>query len=138
MKEVLKPAIKGLLTFIPGVSNLLPPRREGGTKSAAYCYDVWLKHLVFLWESGVRTIPKTYAELGPGDSLGIGLCAMLCGAERYFALDVLRHSNTERNLLIFDELLGRFRSRAPRPNRGWPDFDPFLNDRLFPEHILPD
>ncbi|MBU8869996.1 MAG: class I SAM-dependent methyltransferase [Gemmatimonadales bacterium] len=83
-------------------------------------------------------IPHTLAELGPGDSLGIGFSAMLCGVDKYFALDVVEYSNNPRNLEIFDELVDMFRARAPRPTKGWPDFDEFLDTRLFPSHILTD
>ena len=134
----LRPLVKGLLTFIPGMQVLLPSRGTGGTNSAYYSYGVWLKHLTLLRESGMRSMPNTLAELGPGDSLGIGLAAMLCGVNRYFALDVVRHSSCEANLRIFDELVALFESRAERPTKGWPDFDEYLNDRLFPSHILDD
>lgn len=130
--------VKGLLTFIPGMQSVLPKRGTGGTNSAYYCYGVWLKHLTYLWENGMRSIPNTIAELGPGDSLGVGLAAMLCGVNNYYALDVVRHSNIEINLKIFDELVELFKSRAPRPTKGWPDFDEYLNGNLFPAHILND
>jgi hypothetical protein len=45
-------------------------------------------------------------------------------------------ASTEVNLQIFEELVGLFRSRAPRPSKGWPDFDDLLDDRLFPSSIL--
>ena len=138
MKEVIKPAIKGLLTFVPGVRKILPEVGTGGTNSASYCYGVWLKHLTLLWANGTRSIPTTLAELGPGDSLGIGLSAMLSGTDNYYALDVVRHSNPDINLRILDELIGLFESRAPRPRKGWPDFDEHLNEELFPDHVLTD
>jgi hypothetical protein len=133
----VKPVVKGALTFIPGMTNLLP---EGGgqTNSAKYCYGVWLKHLVMLHESGMRTIPATLAELGPGMSLGTGLAAMLCGVNHYYALDVVQHSSVEVSLRIFDELVEMFQKRAPRPEKGWPDYDAHLDASLFPHHILSD
>lgn len=138
VKEIVRPAVKGLLTFVPGVRSLLSEVGTGGTDSAAYCYGVWLKHLTFLWESGLRNIPGTVAELGPGDSLGIGLAAMLCGTDNYYALDVVRHSNPDTNVRVLDELVDLFKTRAGRPRKGWPDFDPYLNEDLFPSHILSD
>jgi methyltransferase family protein len=133
----VKPVVKGALTFIPGMTSVLP---EGGgqTNSARYCYGVWLKHLVLLRESGMREIPRTLAELGPGMSLGTGLAAMLCGVDHYYALDVVAHSSTEINLRIFDELVEMFQKRAPRPVKGWPDYDLYLDANLFPSHILGD
>lgn len=138
MKTILRPAIKGVLTLIPGVRRLLPAGAGGGTHSASYCYGVWLKHLTLLWENGMRSIPNTLAELGPGDSLGVGLSAMLSGVDHYYALDVVRFSNVHANLEVFDELVTLFRSRAARPTKGWPDFDAHLNSSLFPDHILSD
>jgi SAM-dependent methyltransferase len=132
------PVVKGLLTFIPGMHKFLSKRGTGGTNSANYCYEVWLKHLTFLWENGLRSIPGTIAELGPGDSLGVGLAAMLSGANNYYALDVVRHSNIEINLKIFDELVVLFKARAGSPSKGWPDYSDYLNGAFFPSHILND
>ena len=130
--------LRGALTLVPG-SERVAPRigiGTGGTDSAAYCHGVWLKHLCMLWESGMRRVPATMAELGPGDSLGIGLSALLSGVDHYIALDVVQHFDARSNLAIFDELVERFRARAPRWRRGWPDIDPFLDERGFPSHIL--
>jgi hypothetical protein len=132
----LKPVVKGIAMMVPGAHRLLPRRGGGGTASADYCYGVWLKHLTLLWQSGMREMPRSVVELGPGDSLGTGFCALLSGAARFYALDVLEHSSTERNLRVFDELVERFAARAPRPNKGWPDFDELQGAPLFPEHIL--
>ena len=136
--KINKRVIRGFLSFIPGSQKILPVRGTGGTNSAYYCYGVWLKHITLLWENGMRSIPNTLAELGPGDSLGIGLSAMLCGVNNYYALDVVKYSNIETNLEIFDELVTLFESRAARPTKGWPDFDEYLNENLFPSHILTD
>jgi hypothetical protein len=135
---MIRAAAKGLLTFLPGMRGMLSEKGTGGTNSASYCYGVWLKHLTLLSQNGMRAIPSTLAELGPGDSLGVGLAAMLCGVNRYYALDVVMHSNTDVNLKIFDELVRLFKARAARPTKGWPDFDEYLDSTLFPSHILTD
>jgi methyltransferase family protein len=132
----VNPVVKGALTFIPGMRSVLPER--GRTHSARYCYGVWLKHLVMLRESGMRTLPSALAELGPGTSLGTGLAAMLSGVDHYYALDAMRHSSIEVNLRIFDDLVELFQKRAPRPVKGWPDYDAYLDATLFPSHILTD
>jgi len=97
---------------------------------------VWMKHLTLLHAHGLPAIPQTMAELGPGESLGVGLCALLSGSSHYVGLDVLAHSNPERNQLILNELVTRFRERAPGPDKGWPRFRSYLDERLFPSHIL--
>lgn len=128
--------IKGIISFVPGIYPLFAKRTTGGTDSAKYCYDVWLKHLTLLWEYGMHEIPDTIAELGPGDSIGVGLAALLSGVRRYYALDVVEYADTERNLLIFNELINLFKNRAGRPTKGWPDYDRYLDSNLFPSHIL--
>jgi hypothetical protein len=84
----------------------------------------------------MQTIPNTIAELGPGDSLGVGLAAMLSGVNDYYSLDIVRYSNTTHNIKVFDELVELFKTRAARPPRGWPDYDMYLDQRLFPSIIL--
>ncbi len=134
-----KPVAKGIATMVPGIYRLAAQRRQGGaTGSADYCYSVWLKHLTLLWQSGLRTMPSSVAELGPGDSLGVGLAALLSGASGFYALDVVAYSNAKKNLQVLDELVERFRNRAPQPIGGWPDFDPYLDSKRFPSHILTD
>jgi hypothetical protein len=134
----LKPVVKGLATMVPGLHRIFARPGGGGTDSPGYCYSVWLKHLTLLWHSGLREMPRSVAELGPGDSLGVGIAALLSGASRFYALDVVAYSNTEKNLRMLDDLVERFRRRAPRPTKGWPDFDEHLDANLFPSHILTD
>jgi Methyltransferase domain len=128
--------VKGLLTFVPGLASLFPLQRGGHTHSVRYCYSVWLKHLTLLGELGMTRVPETIAELGPGESIGVGIAAILSGARRYFGLDVASHWNTQQNLQLVNDLAALFEARSPRPDKGWPDFDPFLDERLFPSHLL--
>ncbi len=134
----LFPVLKGLTTYVPGTYRLLGGRRAGESHSAPYCYGVWLKHISLLWDGGVQEIPATVAEIGPGASRGVGLAALLSGAREYFALDVEEHADPQRDLALLEELVELFRSRAPRPVKGWPDFDKFLDGSLFPSRILGD
>lgn len=130
------PIVKGLGTYVPGLYRLFSGSREGSAGSALYCYEVWMKHLTLLGAQGLPGIPRVVAEVGPGGSLGVGLAALLSGADHYCALDVEKHWDRDRNLAVFEELTALFRRRAPRPSRGWPDYDSLLDDRLFPGHIL--
>ena len=132
-------------TMLPGVAALPPIRARlasrdcgtGGTNSARYCYSIWLRHLVMAARHGLPTDAKAVTELGPGDSIGVGLAALLCGAECYTALDVVRHANVEGNLRVFDELVARFSRREDIPGDGeLPSAQPRLQSYRFPAEVL--
>jgi SAM-dependent methyltransferase len=127
-----------LATFVPGVT-WIAGRGAGSSASARYCYSVWLRHLVVASGKGFRTAPATVAELGPGSSLGIGLAALLSGAERYLAFDVVAHATAAQNLTVLDELVDLFGSRAAIPDEEeLPEILPRLSDYAFPHEVLPE
>ena len=129
-----KAVLSGLATYMPGYDYM---RRTGGTDSARYCYAVWLRHLILANESFGAGLPTVVAELGPGDSIGIGLAALLCGAEKYYALDVVPYSDLRSNLRIFDELVRLFEQREPVPGESeFPLLYPKLRSYEFPAHLL--
>src|SRR5262249_1200966 len=133
----LKPVLKGALTWIPGLQRAFYDRRAaGGTALVKYCYGVWMKHLSLLWRAGMQEMPAMVAELGPGKSLGCGLAALLSGVERYAALDVVRHASTATTAPLLEPMSALYRSRAPRPPMGWPNYDDMLDEDLFPGQIL--
>jgi SAM-dependent methyltransferase len=128
----------GLATFVPGVT-WIAGRGAGSSASARYCYSVWLRHLVVASGREFRTAPATVAELGPGSSLGIGLAALLSGAERYLAFDVVAHATAAQNLTVLDELVDLFASRAAIPDaEELPEILPRLSDYAFPHEVLPE
>lgn len=135
-KIKIKHLAYGAATFVPGI-NRLGIKGTGGTNSARYCYSVWMRHLVMTKENGLNPYPRIVAELGPGDSLGIGLCALLSGCQKYYAFDVVEHASIEGNLAIVDELVFLFKNREPIPDDAeWPNVKPRLKDYDFPADIL--
>lgn len=115
------------------------PVCTGGTNKSRYCYSVWLRHLKHLAAFNNNEIPKKIAELGPGDTLGIGLAALLSGSENYYALDLIKYWDNTKNLKIFDELLELFDKRDSIPdNKEFPGVSPILDDYSFPFDILTD
>ena len=74
----------------------------GGTNSDRYCYSVWLRHLILLNKNGLTKCPQSVAEIGPGDSIGMGIAALISGADEYYAFDIIPHANIEMNLKIFE------------------------------------
>jgi len=89
--------------------------------------------------NGLPTDPTNVAELGPGDSLGIGLAALLSGASNYYAFDVVKFANIGRNLEVFDELVALFNKRERIPDATeFPEAQPLLESYEFPAYILTD
>ena len=107
------PILTGIKTYIPGFS--FTSKGTGGTISARYCYSVWLRHLTMAYKNGLSTQLDTIAELGPGDSIGIGLAALISGVNRYYAFDVVDYTSNKRNIEIFDELVDLFKKREKIP-----------------------
>jgi len=136
-KKMLIQIINGLLSYTP--LHKYKSRGTGGTNSARYCYSVWLRHLSLAFEHGFTTVPKVVAELGPGDSLGIGLAALISGADKLYALDVVKYSNIKINMEIFKELVELFKARKNIPDDlEFPEIRPLLKSYKFPDHILPE
>jgi SAM-dependent methyltransferase len=136
MNRLLLPRLVygGLKSVVPGLSS---HRGTGGTDSAQYCYSVWLRHVRMIQDSGCDLRNGRVVEVGPGDSLGVGLAALLCGARDYLALDVVAHAEVKRNLVIFDELVELLRAGAPIPGGDrFPDVKPRLQDLAFPCKLL--
>lgn len=131
----VKALLAGLSTYIPGYRFMRP---TGGTDSARYCYSIWLRHLTLAYANDAQHAPPvTVAELGPGDSIGIGLAALLSGVEEYHALDIVHYPDLKSNLAVFDELVGMFTDRQSIPaDDEFPLAHPKLDDYAFPSHML--
>ncbi len=135
--EKLKSIVVGIIKHIPGVKNILP-RGTGGTIESRYCYSVWMRHLIN-WDNFNDGIPENVAELGPGDSLGIGLASLLSGSKHLYSLDVLKYWDNKRNLEIFEELIKLFKSKSDIPNEfEYPKVKPTLENYNFPSDIISD
>jgi hypothetical protein len=90
-----------------------------------------------LHRHGLPTTFATVVELGPGDSLGVGLAALLTGAERYIALDAVRYADSERNIRILEDLAALFRDRTAIPDpTEFPLLQPPLPSYAFPDEFL--
>lgn len=130
--------LKGMIKSIPGIDYIYHfNKKTGGSSSARYCYSVWLRHLILAYQNGLNSVPKIIVELGPGDSLGTGLAALISGSEKYYALDVKKYSDVSENLKIFDELVILFKQKAEIPNADeFFRLRPFLEDYSFPTNIF--
>lgn len=133
------PLLKGLSTYLPGLGTGIRKNRErsDGTASARYCYSVWLRHLTMAHQNRLPANPQVVAELGPGNSLGVGLAALLSGARKYYSLDVVNYAANKGNTKIFEELVELFKKRTQIPGEGeFPEAKPYPSSYEFPSHIL--
>jgi hypothetical protein len=110
-----KPFLKG------GASFVVPPLRtvhkfnQTNALHAEFCYSIFLRHYSHIAGHLANSIPAVVAELGPGSSLGVGMCALICGAKIYYALDFVDHTDATRNVRVLDALVEMFRERRPIP-----------------------
>lgn len=132
--------LKGIIKNLPGIEFIYQfNKNTGGSGSARYCYSVWLRHLIFAYKNGLTSVPKIIAELGPGDSLGCGIAALISGAEKYYPLDVKIYSNIDENLKIFDELVILFKQKTDvLHDIEFREVRPLLDNYDFPKDIFSD
>jgi hypothetical protein len=130
--------MKGILTWIPPVNAWRQRAAStGGTSEPRYCYSVWLRHLMTLLPYGFQIKRASVAELGPGDSIGVGLAALLSGAEDYIGLDMLPLSARADLESIFDELVRLYSKKEPIPdNNEYPRIRPQLESYEFPDRAI--
>ncbi len=130
--------LKGMLTWVHILDAWrLRHASTGGSNSPRYCYSVWLRHLVTLNLYGFMIKGARIGELGPGDSIGVGLAALLSGAERYVGLDVVPFSTKADLAKIFDELVQMYCRREPIPDHNeFPRVRPTLDSYEFPNHAV--
>jgi len=81
----------------------------GSTSSAEYCASVWSTHMHRILDAGAP-LPRHLAELGPGNSVGVCLAALLSGVETAVALDVARYRPL-RNPEMLEELVRLLEAR---------------------------
>jgi hypothetical protein len=131
-----KALIRGLISFVPILRGFVL-RKRPGCRPPEYFYSAWMRHLVSLHSVTGKSSFSKVAELGPGANLGMGICAILSGSQRYYALDVEAFADIQENLKLLDCLLELFRQRAPIPDDGmFPKLKPKLENYSFPENLF--
>lgn len=132
-----KVILTGVLSYLPIISRYIGRHRLDSTASARYCYTVWMRHLIMAHKNNLSINPKIVAELGPGPSIGMGLAALISGAEKYYAFDVKKYANIEHNIKIFDDLVTLFKEKANLPDSNeYPKVKPCLDNYDFPTNLL--
>jgi SAM-dependent methyltransferase len=130
--------VKGALTWVPPFNAWRIRRAStGGSDSPRYCYSAWLRHLVLLSNYGFKISNACVGELGPGDSIGIGLAALLSGAAQYVGLDIVPFSANANLQALFDKLVHLYWDQESIPNNDeFPRLRPELDSYTFPSHLI--
>ena len=133
----LGPVARGLLSYFPALDRLLPSKTVGHTGFR----QVLLRRLdetpdVIECQRHFRAFPTPSPNSVRANPWASACCALLSGADHYVGLDVIAHSNPESNRLVLRDLVSLFQERAPNPDKGWPEFTSFLDERSFPSHVL--
>jgi hypothetical protein len=98
-----------------------------------------MRYVFALARVGVSFENKVVLEYGPGATLGLGFASLICGAKRYYSYDLIDHTDADRNLAVFDELLQMFKRRAALPSDGFhARIFPILESNEFPSEALPE
>jgi SAM-dependent methyltransferase len=130
--------LKGMLTWVP-IVNAWRMRhiRAFASDSPRYCYAVWFRHLIHLSQYGFSVAEANVGELGPGESLGVGLAALLSGARCYTGLDALPFAHKTNLSQTFGDLLQMFSRKEAIPDqREFPLTLPRLDRTEFPDALI--
>ncbi len=129
--------LTGALSFVPGVMPLY--RRfafHAQPVPPDIAYGIGLQSLPSAHANGLTCVPGSVVELGPGSSLGAGMAALICGAERYVGLDVVPFVPMNTVLPTFERLVELFKARVTLNPDGFPCYPGALEASGWPT-ILP-
>jgi len=135
----IKPLLYGIYSFLPFENYLrLKSKKSGGSDNADYCYSIWLRHVKKIQANTSNSCHfDSLLELGPGDSHGIGYCALLCGAKKYYAVDAVASYDKFHNLKIFNQLVVFFQKQIdPDKVITHNRVKPKISDLDFPKDIF--
>lgn len=132
----LKAIFKGILTFIPLVHHISQKikKTKHSSSNAEFCYNLWLRILIQLEDKHVTVKLNKIGELGSGGSFGVGICALLTGAQHYFALEIEKNADIQLNLKLLEELLVLFNNKTPLKEYSTINIE--VPDLSFPEHLI--
>jgi len=109
------------------------PNETGGTSKADYCLFVWHHHQHFITRHFPDFRPRHILEIGPGDTVGVGLTALISGADSYTGIDAHRYLNldlTRRHADEIVDLLLEHQAQGKTPAPTGQDLTPLAQDLL--------
>lgn len=110
-----------------------------GTFNAEGSYAIFMRYVIALARAGESFDMAAVVEFGPGASFGVGIAALLVGARKYYPIDLVDHTDVERNLAVFDRISDLLLQRTQIPTTGWCSrIFPIVDDPTFPHDLLPE
>jgi SAM-dependent methyltransferase len=107
----VKKLLRGLISYVPVLKEIIPKTGTQGSNDPQHCLRTFEKHRDLLTDNGFGFPVACMGELGPGDSFGVGIAALLNGSEKYFGLDAIAHTNIEFNISIFEDLIKLYEAK---------------------------
>ena len=77
-----------------------------------------MRHMVIANKNGLNIKPKYVAEIGPGDSLGMALCALITGVNKYTIFDSQENVDKDNNYKVFEDLIKLFKNMENIPDQN--------------------
>lgn len=111
-KGFVKGKLRGIYKLLLANSSLARKylrKSHAAGGNSLYCYGIWMQHLKY-WSKLNHEVPKVVVEIGPGNSLGVGLVALISGSQTLFALERIQFCNADTNIRVFDELVTFFKA----------------------------
>ena len=94
--------IRAIISYIPILKLKL--RKEGtGPVDGKYYHNIYTSHIQALKRNGFKP-GGVMAEFGPGDTLGVGICAILDNFDFYYAFDRIKHADSDKNMKVLGEI----------------------------------
>lgn len=131
-----KSIFKGLVSFIPGYKIFSSKKKtKHSSSNSEFCYNFWLGLLIYLDENKINCDFSDIIEIGSGNSIGIGYCALLTKTKKYTSYDIKKFDDKIFNIDLFEEILLLFSQKK----------DIFIDEKLiniriksnkFPEHLI--
>lgn len=127
--------------LLGGIKSFLPIRAPYTMSTqpvdARYGYAVWTRQISALAACGVRGPFDTVVEMGPGNSIATGACAVLSGARTYVGLDVLDHLARDQAERVLGDVETLFDTASPIPdNAVFNSLEPTPESFAFPAEAL--
>ena len=105
--------LRSFISYVPLLNTIISKKGTGGSNSGEYCFEMWKMHKHQVLENGGNNF-SVVAVIGPGDSIGSGLCALIEGTQKYLALDSINHIDSLAERKIFQEIKNIYQKESPK------------------------